>query len=287
MHFFMFQERVHEKAKGELIIKYRGGPEAIATYQLTKATQTGVADMAYIYTGAYTGLIPAVESLVASQISPQEERERGFVELFREEHKKAGLFYLGRAWAEAPPGQGFNLYVEKPIEKPQELAELEIGGIGAVNLPFVKALGASPVVLPYPEHFVAIERGVVSGSWGVMVTVVHKGIHELNMYMIDHSYYSTNTVFLVNLDKWNRLPPHLQDLLIDAFEETEQEILPTLPSILEGFRQTMLAPGKIKLIKFSPEDAEWFENLAYQSLWDDLMKRFPDIAPKYRELLTK
>src|SRR6185436_18579083 len=43
--FFMFVDRVNERAKGRLKITYVGGPEAIPAFQLFEATRSGVVDV--------------------------------------------------------------------------------------------------------------------------------------------------------------------------------------------------------------------------------------------------
>src|SRR4030042_6787293 len=54
----LFIDRVNEKAKGELIINVRGGPEIIPAYDLAFAAQKGTIDMTMIPTGFLENLVP-------------------------------------------------------------------------------------------------------------------------------------------------------------------------------------------------------------------------------------
>ena len=88
-----FIQRVNEKAKGELIIKYRGGPETIPAFDQGKAVQKGVVDISIVPYGFYEPLAPGIGGAMLTQVSLEEERKPGGgYDLLNEIHKKGGLF---------------------------------------------------------------------------------------------------------------------------------------------------------------------------------------------------
>ena len=86
--FYMLRDRVNERAKGELVIKRIGGPETIGMFDQAKAVSAGVADMAFIFSAAYAGLVPGENLLSVSRLSYEKEREVGFHDLMNEIHNK-------------------------------------------------------------------------------------------------------------------------------------------------------------------------------------------------------
>ena len=284
--FIMYMERVNERAKGELIIQYLGGPEVIPLVEHAMATRKGVIDMAWTVTGLYVGLVPAGWFPTLSRFSFAEERERGVTELLRQEHEKAGLFLLGHGWGGGRQDAMFHIWLHKKVDSPKDLAGMKIGGFTASSHTFIRALGASPVLLAFPDVFPAFDRGVIDGYWMGTLTVIAMGLYEITPYMIDHAFYSSNAVYIMNLDKWNRLPQHLQKLLLDVHHEVEAEWLPKKELLYPEAYQKMRDAG-MEFIKFSPEDAEYYTNLAYEALWDELMEKYPDMTPKFRDIMAK
>ncbi len=90
----------------------------------------------------------------------------------------------------------------------------------------------------------------------------------------------------MNLNSWNKLPKNAQNLLKEASIKAESQIKAWQDKLLAKQRQSLADKG-VKFIKFSPEDAASYIKSAYDSGWEVQQKRFPDITPKLRELLTK
>ncbi len=282
---YLYQERVNERANGEVVIQFLGGPEVIAIPDQAMAAKKGVVDLVFCFT-AYTGLVPAVNSFALSTLPFEEERERGFEDFMREEHKKAGLFFIGRGWGNAPVGKQQSIWLKNPIERPQDLAGMKIGEMSHLSYAFISALGASPALIAIPDAYAAAERGVVDGLSGGPSLMIALGLPEVLKYKIEHRYYTDDIVFIIGLEQWDRLPGHLQKLLIDVHLEVEPEWLATIPAYEEQFSQTLLDAG-VTLIKFSQADAEYFGNLAYEALWEDQVAKYPDIMPAIKEMLAK
>ncbi len=274
-------DRINERAKGELILEYKGGWEVIGVNEQPMAVKAGVIDMTSTWVQISEDL--GADMMGLSRLTPQEERENGFYDYFNELNQQHGLFYLGRMWAWEGPGTV--IFTNKRVETPSELA----GQMLAAELlyaGFPEALGVVPMAIPDDELYTALERGVVDGFVNPIDQVLYAGYQEVVKYMIDHPYYKTNGMQIMNLDTWNSLPKHLQDLVMEVMIEVEADQGPFYTGIRETDRQGLIDAG-VELITFSPADAEWYINLAYDSIWDLEMEKNPEHAAKMRELLTK
>ena len=75
----------------------------------------------------------------------------------------------------------------------------------------------------------------------------------------------------MNLDSWNQLPPHLQDLVMDVVIELEPEQRDRDAAKDEEYFQKFLDAG-VQPIEFSPADAKWFLDTAYNSMWNRILE---------------
>jgi TRAP-type C4-dicarboxylate transport system substrate-binding protein len=103
---------------------------------------------------------------------------------------------------------------KKIVRVPDDLEGMKIVGAG-YQIEYVEFAGASPLRLPPPEWYTALDRGLAGGlivSYGAMETF---GVTELFKYHSD-VYYGPAIMFLfMNLDVWNSLSPDIQRVFED------------------------------------------------------------------------
>ncbi len=280
-----YAKRVNERAKGELKIDHIGGPEIIPMFDQPKALKAGLIDMLQTPIAFYRALLPEGGAHHISPHKAWEEREIGYYDWLVELHKeKMNAYYLGKMSSELP----FYIWSKIPISRPQDLAGKMIISSGA-HIPFTKALGMAPVTIPLPEQYTALERGVVDMAVLKVESCAVYDMYEQLKYYIGHGFYRGNGTLTVNLDKWNKLPKHLQDLMIEVAIETEREFIPQFDKENKDKAwQEVDAYGKIESITFSPEDAKWFYDLADNCVWDNVKKAVsPEGYNKLRNFLVK
>ncbi len=278
--WWAFVEDINKKSKGDLTIKFVGGPEAIPAFKQFEAMRTGVVDMIFIAEAYYGGTVTGAAYTHLSRLTPPEERKNGYYEVRVDLLKKHNIFYLGRA----EHGTWFHLFTNKFVKRPQEMAGQKIR-TSATYEPFVKALGAVPITLPGSEVYTALERGVVDGyAWSVLGNI-SMGWPEVCKFIVEPRLYSMNIEALINLDTWNKLSKAQQKLLIDGMIENEAKFTKVFEELGEKELKAMEAKG-MKWIKFTPEDTKWYVELAYKAGWDEVFKKAPELGPKLKKLLS-
>jgi len=281
----MFVDRINEAAKGELIIKHRGGPETIHAMELGNATKKGVVDIGNLPVGYYEPVAPGIGALMLSQLTVLEERKGGAYEYLDELHKKGGLKYLGRGNATLDPF--FYTHIRgKRVETQEDFKKLKLGGVTA-GRSAVMGWGSSFFMTVVPEWYPALERKVVDGIAGSPLTTAHEsGFYELVDYVIDHPWYANTVAVIMNLDKWNKLPEHLQKLITDFMIEYENETVVMNTKAEQDAKQKIAASG-VEFVTLSPDVAKWYLESAYKAGWDYQQKKFPEPTPRLKELLSK
>jgi len=281
----LFIDKVNERAKGELVIKYRGGPETFPPHDLGKAAQKGVVDIGVAPVGFYEPIAPGIGGAQLTQLTLEEERKPGGgYDYLNDLHKAGGLFYLGRGTFSKE--DYFYLWLNKKVDKPEDFQKIRIG-TGTGSRAAVIGWGAVAVSVGLPEYFQAMERGVVDGIAGVpLTTYVALGAHEVTKYCVDHPYWQSTVAVFMNLDSWNKLPKHLQSLIMECQIQAEKDYIVLDAEDRAAARQKAKEVG-LEFYKLAPDTAEWLLDTAYNATWDYQMKRFPKVTPRLRELLSK
>ncbi len=281
--FNMFMERVNERANEELIIEWVGGPEAIGARDQGIAVQTGVADMSVLPASFYPGLVQAAEMGKLSRISPQEMRERGVYDYLLEQHKEVGLYYLGRGAHSY--GGWFRIFTNKKTETPYDLVGQRIGR-GSTAESLSRTLGIIPIRIPLGDVYTALERGMLDGSVHPLVGFTSYSWQEATKYMIDHAFFISNIVFIMNLDTWSRVPENLQNLMTEVAIEVEQDY-PSIVAESEAREWQVMQEAGVEAITFSPADAEWYIEACYRGEWEKYMEKSPEVASIMKEMLSE
>jgi len=138
---------------------------------------------------------------------------------------------FGREWGEALRKEtglrllaflengGFTNFVTTgtPIHSPADMKGMKIRTEEvATMMEMVRALGASPVAIDWPEMYTSLQTGVVDGLEENPVVLVDFNLHEVTNYMVMDRHMYASLAFCVN-DKWfTGLDPDLQAIVLRA-----------------------------------------------------------------------
>jgi TRAP-type C4-dicarboxylate transport system substrate-binding protein len=232
-----------------MVINYVGGPEAVPPSEQPEAARTGIADIVVIPSTYYEHLLPEARCFHLTMLRPWEERESssGFYDHMVKTHSKINLFYLGRAMSE----WGMHLWPNFEVENLREdFKGHKVALTSASTEEFMRRLGLSIVMVPTMDLFTSVERGVVD-AWTWPVTAWFFGLHEVTKYCIDIRFGTAeNVVYVMNLDKWNKLSKDQQEVLVKAMKSVELDGLPRDQQLYSDFRKKFEDAGT-EFLKFS------------------------------------
>lgn len=279
----LFMNKVN-KRKGDVVIKYRGGPEIIAPFDLAKAVSRGVIDMAIIPTSLYPSVVPGADTTRLSEITTAEERANGTYDLQREIHAKAGLYFLGNL---SPMRSNFFwIAMRKPVKSRADFKGLKLGGTPPF-LPCFKALGSTPVKASLREYYPMVERGVIGGNIVGIDVYLAIGEYEVAPFVIDPPFYKSTNAVIVNLKKWNTLSDKAKILLTEAQIAYEYAYPDVWEEALKKMKQKATANGA-KFVELAPDTAKWYVNTFHKVGWMYTEKKFPqDVVTRFKKLITK
>lgn len=273
---------LQKKYPGQVEIKYIGGPEAIPTRDQPEALRMGTVDMYYGTAAYYAGIAPAANCTKLSQLTSQEEKDVGADAIFDKIHReKLNATYLGALGSQLP----FILYTIKKVASVGQLKGLRIR-TSAMYVDFLKALGTTPVATKPGDVYQALERGVVDGFMWPLFTIRSWGWQEVSKYVVGPGFYKVSHPLLMNANKWDTLPKHIQEVLLEALRlEVIVIDARTAEEITNEYK--LLKKAGMEIIKFSPADTKKYLDMAYAEGWKGQLKMESENTAKLRKLLTK
>lgn len=113
---------------------------------------------------------------------------------------------------------------QRRVAMPGDLAGLKIRTVVA-DLPqeLVKALGASPTPISWPELFTSIQTGVVDGSKNGITDIMNMKFPEAGLQYVTldgHAYMGA--LWFMNNDKFMSMSPELRRVVADGFYQLQQ-----------------------------------------------------------------
>ena len=281
-----FFDKITERTGGRVVIEYRGGPEVMTAADLGIAVSNGTVDIADLFMGAYAPVVPGIGGASLTQFSPAEERANGAFEFMSAMHEKAGIKYLGR-----PAPQEINYFYTwiKGSKKPETKADISALRIGtaAGSMHAVSAWGVNPTMVQVPENFEALQSGIVDAIAGQPSEgAIANGWDALCNYAIDHPYFQSTALLIMNLNKWNSFPDDIKQIIMECVVEGENAVLAIRHTQEMEYRKVVESKG-VEYIKLPPDVADWYLTQAYEGSWAAEIANYPDVAPKLKELLSR
>jgi TRAP-type transport system periplasmic protein len=259
MGLVIFIEELQKRSGGKLAPKYYHSAQLYKDAHVTKALRTGTVEMAvpgnWVLEGFDTStsltMLPMffgqpgkiTEDLIDGEVGKAVNRSL---------EKKVGVKSPGR-WYEL--GYDNTWTRNKKITKMEDFRGLKMRHSGGSNPEErLNALGASAVFIAWPDVPMALVQGTVDGLCSTAKSVESAKLYEAGVkYGVFTRNFNGYYVPLVNLKFWNSLPPDLQKIFMEVWDES-------VPKQREIARKEQAEARKLMESKgveiFDPSDAE-------------------------------
>jgi len=108
-----------------------------------------------------------------------------------------------------------DLISKRPVKTIEDWKGLLIQAIAPACGAVAKALGGSAVSIPWPDAYSSLDKGVVdAGLFSTNQMYMYK-LYEVADYLVPVYMIPTFVACSVNLDVWNKMPKHIQDILVE------------------------------------------------------------------------
>ncbi len=131
---------------------------------------------------------------------------------------------------------------KRPINKVSDVEGLKLRVIpNPINVDWVKALGANPTPLPWPEVYAALEQGAVDGQENPVPTINSAKLYEVQKHLVltGHQYNPQSVV--ISKKFWDTLSAAEKKIVSDAATESAKFLRATArtleASLLENLKK--------------------------------------------------
>jgi tripartite ATP-independent transporter DctP family solute receptor len=156
--------------------------------------------------------------------------------------KKYGLKVLSFTWV-----QGYrHFFTNKPIKKPEDLKGMRIRTPPApIWQESVRALGATPVALPFGEMYPALQQKAIDG-----VELVYNNIPGGRFYEVLKYANETSHIMLINFEVisskfFNSLPANYRKILVEECDKAGLETSKKIFASEKDVKKQLIAKGMV------------------------------------------
>jgi TRAP-type C4-dicarboxylate transport system substrate-binding protein len=158
----------------------------------------------------------------------------------------------------------YTFHTNFPVRKAEDLMGKKIRAVGTISTESVKALGAVPEGMPFPQLPEAISRGVIDGTTGHPIAVYDFGVSRVtNSHFLGRIGTVTLGIFM-NKAKFDSLPPAAKA----AIEKHRgEELSRAFGKMSENRNDELIAewqkdPKRIVTVLNKEQTADWDKTLA-------------------------
>lgn len=277
-----FVDRINKELKGEFQIDWRGGPEVVPQFKQPNAVRLGSVDMTLTSPSYANGILNVSGSANYSNKKYEDIKSTGYLDYMTKLHAAKGLIYVG----ELPVSQlRFHIFLKSPIQKLADFKGLKIRVFPAIA-PAVKAIGASPLVLPMTEIYTAMERGIIDG-FVTGASGVAKQFKGLTKAYVEPGFYRASFHVLANPKSWAKVPAATQAKVIDFVRNADPATYEaSWNENLDASYKALKTDG-VKAVRFSAEEEAKFKRTVLEAAWAAVRKKAPEEGARLQGMLMK
>jgi TRAP-type transport system periplasmic protein len=206
-------QEVEKRTEGRVKVQYFPGQTLTKSKQTYDSVVDGIADIGFSALAYTQGRFPVMAAIdlpfgYESGVQATAVANELFAKLKPKEFDETQIMYFNAH------GPGLLHTRNKAVKKLEDLKGLKIRSTG-MSAEVVSALGGTPVPMPMPDSYQALQKGVVDGS--VHPTETNKGwkIGEVVKYatFAYPAAYTTTFFVTMNKGKWNSLDAKDQQLI--------------------------------------------------------------------------
>lgn len=215
-----FKELVEQNSKGQIKVQIFPGGQLGGEIELQDSVANGTLQFASIGTPVTAGKLKKLDILNMYYLWKDREHMRKVLqgtigkELFAEYEKVTGNRVVASNWQQGTR----ETLVKKKVVAPADFKGVKIRVTAGVPLydQLWTAMGASPVPLPFPEAYSAMQTGVVDAVELPPDFILNNGFNKLGKYLALTDHYFYTNIVIANGKFYSSLPKELQAVVDDA-----------------------------------------------------------------------
>jgi TRAP-type C4-dicarboxylate transport system substrate-binding protein len=270
-----FADNVKKASNGRISFVL-SGPETVPPFEQLQPVTAGAFHALFthgVYHYGSTGISIALDAVGGTL---QQRRASGVFEALDTAYQKIGIKVLAMAITEK---DGYTFQLKAPVSADGDFKGRKVRGTPSYHA-IIRLLGGAPVVLPIPEVYSALEKGVIDGAASPVVSLIGSKWYEVAKFVSQPSFGYTHQLMLMNLNTWKGLSAADQKVLLDAGKVMEETWYQKYNGMAEAEIKELQARG-VTLTKLGPS-SEKLNQVWAEGLWELAEKKSPADAKAIR-----
>jgi TRAP-type C4-dicarboxylate transport system substrate-binding protein len=270
-------KQVEDASKGKIKIEVFPSQTLIKGLDMWKGVKSGIADIGWCVQGYWPEQTP-ISDVLSLPFLPIKTAEQGsemswkLYEKFPAMQKEYGEILPLILYMSSP---NF-LISKKPVKTLEDMKGLKVRVLGGPPTEMAKALGAVPTLIPMPDMYQALDKGVVDAG-----VAPWEAVHAFRLYEVARNvtmvpFYTSYFTLCSNRQKIQSLPKEARDTLLSKgglegskfwgknFFDTAEEAVK---------ERTKAANIELTRIELSPADLAKWTDIAGKPLWEEWVKK--------------
>ncbi len=285
-------KKVEEACKGKVKIDVFYAQTLAKGPDIWNAVKTGVADMGWCFHGYWPEMTP-LSDVIALPGLPFRTAEKASEVLWKlyekfpaiqREYRDVHVFQL---WTTDP----YTLITtKKQVKTMEDIKGLKIRTVGGPPTDQMKALGAIPTLIPMPDAYLSLDKGVIDGMGAPWEAIYAFRLYEIAKYYtivpICVGYFSMS----MNKQRWENLPKDVQQAMTSVSGlEAAKFWGRNFFDMAEGGVVDRVKKGNHQMVKYimPQEELDRWKKIAGEPLWEEWVKKMESRGrPEARQVLN-
>lgn len=178
--------------------------------------------------------------------------------------------------------EDFGLISTVPAKVPADSKGLTYRALGPESAALLKSYGMNPTFMSGSELYMALQRGVIQGTFGTVTHSVERKLYEVAPNITILPYGTVITTVIMNKQYFDKLSENHQKALIDAGKEVEASSLVAAEANLSEIWKRADELG-VKVYHPTEEEMKlWKANM--DALYADVLKDAPQVLEYIKEI---
>ncbi|MCG8529610.1 MAG: DctP family TRAP transporter solute-binding subunit [Desulfovibrionales bacterium] len=276
-----FAAYVNEKTKGRIKIAAFPSGQLGGERSMAEQVQGGTLPLASVSTAVLQNFVKETAILDMPFLFPNRATAYAVLDDGKVQEKifsylpKKG--FIGIGWTENEFRDFSN--TKRPIHSPEDVKGLKVRVMNSpAYLDAFKQLGASPVAIPFPEIYNALQTGVIDAQENPILTSTLMKFTEVTHHVTKTQHALTECIIIVGVDYWESLSPKDQKIFREAAKLCTRvnrrvnaklhQSLPKLGISVDEYAQK----HQIEIKELTPQERQAFKT-AMVPMWKKYRKR--------------
>jgi TRAP-type C4-dicarboxylate transport system substrate-binding protein len=287
---------LEKRSNARVKVQYFFAESLVKTMDTLSAVSSGIADVQFTAPGyfpsqmALSGVADLIFQTQSNWVSAKAYNEMAesfppFQKMMKDNNIK-----LVSIW----PASEVTMISIKPVKTRDDLKGKKIRAYGLMNKA-MKMLGTTPVAMPLPEVYEALERGTIDAVTGLPYhLIVSYKLHEAAKNIINPGIgcYASGGYFM-NLNTWNKFPDDLKKI-VNQLNQEFPDVAIKMQSELHKKTTDAALKAKCNIYSLSADEIAKWKAVLVPVIYDDWTKDMEakglpgkETLQKYQELVKK